>query len=114
MRTYLLFFGIIVTICPGILYAQPGAGIVVEDSVKINEPPTDHYNEYAHPFSFKKMILPASLITYGVLSVSNHTVGELNSSTRYEISEHRPARYPLTITRNMHPLRWCIHSMRQG
>lgn len=41
-------------------------------------------------FPLKKLVVPASLITFGVFTLSNHSMSQLNESTRYEINEHQP------------------------
>lgn len=43
-----------------------------------------------HQFSYKKLIVPAALITYGTASLGIKELRRLNSSTQYEISEHKP------------------------
>ncbi|MEY8760153.1 phosphatase PAP2 family protein [Chryseobacterium tongliaoense] len=43
-----------------------------------------------HQFSYKKLIVPATLISYGVASLSIKGLKQLNFSTQYEISEHQP------------------------
>lgn len=43
-----------------------------------------------HQFTYKKLIIPATLISYGVASLSIKGLKQLNSSTQYEISEHKP------------------------
>lgn len=53
-------------------------------SVKLNNDETNHQ------FTYKKLIIPAALITYGVASLSIKGLKQLNSSTQYEISEHKP------------------------
>ncbi|SHF33660.1 phosphatase PAP2 family protein [Chryseobacterium takakiae] len=39
---------------------------------------------------YKRLIVPAVLISYGVASLSIKDLKDLNESTRFEISEHRP------------------------
>ncbi|NPA08832.1 MAG: phosphatase PAP2 family protein [Chlorobi bacterium] len=43
-----------------------------------------------HQFSYKKLIVPTVLISYGIASLSIDELRNLNSSTQYEISEHKP------------------------
>lgn len=43
-----------------------------------------------HQFSYKKLIVPAALITYGTASLGIKGLRQLNASTQYEISEHKP------------------------
>ncbi|QIH34068.1 phosphatase PAP2 family protein [Sphingobacterium sp. DR205] len=42
--------------------------------------------------SYKKLIIPAIGIGYGVLSLTDDRLKELNNSTRFEIGEHSPSR----------------------
>ncbi|WP_199417169.1 phosphatase PAP2 family protein [Chitinophaga silvatica] len=44
----------------------------------------------AYQFSYKKLIIPAAFIGYGVLSLTTRDLKELNNSTQYEIKEHQP------------------------
>jgi len=44
----------------------------------------------SHQFAYRKMIVPAVLISYGVASLSIPSLKNLNSSTQFEISEHKP------------------------
>jgi membrane-associated phospholipid phosphatase len=41
-------------------------------------------------FAYKKLIVPAVFISYGVAGLSVKSLKQLNESTRFEISEHRP------------------------
>jgi Membrane-associated phospholipid phosphatase len=41
--------------------------------------------------NYKKLIIPAIGIGYGVLSLTNDRLKELNNSTRFEIGEHSPS-----------------------
>jgi hypothetical protein len=43
-----------------------------------------------HQFSYKKLIVPATFISYGVASLSVKGLKQLNFSTRDEINEHKP------------------------
>jgi membrane-associated phospholipid phosphatase len=43
-----------------------------------------------HQPSYKKLIIPAVFISYGLASLGIDGLKRLNSSTQYEISEHRP------------------------
>jgi hypothetical protein len=43
-----------------------------------------------HRLTYKKLIIPAAMISYGVASLSIKGLKQLNSSTQYEISEHKP------------------------
>lgn len=43
-----------------------------------------------YTFHYKKLIVPAFFISYGVASLSLTSLKNLNESTRFEISEHQP------------------------
>ncbi|MBT2619559.1 phosphatase PAP2 family protein [Chryseobacterium sp. ISL-6] len=64
------------------------AVITVKDSTSAPLP-LDR-NDTSHQFTYKKLIIPAALITYGVASLGIKELKNLNSSTQYEISEHKP------------------------
>lgn len=44
-----------------------------------------------HRLAAQRLILPAALLGYGIASLSNHSINDLNRSTRKEIAEHQPA-----------------------
>jgi hypothetical protein len=46
--------------------------------------------DVTHRLTYKKLIIPAAMISYGVASLSIKGLKQLNSSTQYEISEHKP------------------------
>ncbi|HBV17431.1 phosphatase PAP2 family protein [Chryseobacterium carnipullorum] len=48
------------------------------------------YNDKAYKPSYKKLIIPAVFIGYGVASLLSDDLKSLNNSTRYEIGEHQP------------------------
>ncbi|ASK29176.1 PA-phosphatase [Chryseobacterium sp. T16E-39] len=60
---------------------------IKQDSVVVPHVETD---DHTHQFNYKKLIIPTALISYGVASLSIKSLKELNSSTQYEISEHKP------------------------
>ncbi|MBK1896543.1 phosphatase PAP2 family protein [Chryseobacterium paridis] len=60
----------------------------VKDSVATS--PKLNNDDATHHFTYKKLIIPAALISYGVASLSIKGLQQLNSSTQYEISEHKP------------------------
>ncbi|MDQ0594210.1 hypothetical protein QFZ37_002579 [Chryseobacterium ginsenosidimutans] len=70
--------------------------IYAQDSLqveKINDSTVISKNislDKTHQFSYKKLIVPTVLISYGVASLSIDALKRLNSSTQYEISEHKP------------------------
>lgn len=43
-----------------------------------------------HHFSYKKLIVPTIFISYGIAGLSIEGLQNLNSSTQYEIGEHKP------------------------
>ncbi|WP_139422750.1 phosphatase PAP2 family protein [Chryseobacterium mulctrae] len=43
-----------------------------------------------YQFGYKKLIIPSVLIGYGILSLTSDDLKQLNKSTQYEISEHKP------------------------
>lgn len=45
-------------------------------------------NDNAYKFSPKKLIIPSVFISYGILSLTNDGLKEINTSTRHESSEH--------------------------
>jgi len=48
------------------------------------------YVDNTHQFSYKKLIVPAVFISYGVATLKIKDLKQLNFSTRDEISEHKP------------------------
>jgi len=70
------------------IYAQDSLAIQeVKDSTIVS---TVNIEDKIHQFSYKKLIVPAALITYGTASLGIKGLRQLNSSTQYEISEHKP------------------------
>lgn len=51
---------------------------------------TSKTEDETHKFTYKKLIIPAAFISYGVASLSIPSLKNLNSSTQFEISEHKP------------------------
>ncbi|KQT24580.1 PA-phosphatase [Chryseobacterium sp. Leaf405] len=87
MRILLLVLLFIVTSFQEI-YAQDSlATPEVKDSTIVS---TVNIEDKTHQFSYKKLIVPAALITYGTASLGIKGLRQLNSSTQYEISEHKP------------------------
>lgn len=43
-----------------------------------------------YQFGYKKLIVPSVFIGYGILSLTSDDLKQLNKSTQYEISEHKP------------------------
>lgn len=78
---------LIVLICFRNVYAQDSLEIKsTQDTVisKFNSEDT------THQLSYKKLIVPTALISYGIASLSIKDLKQLNFSTQYEISEHKP------------------------
>lgn len=67
-----------------------------QDSLSINEIPDNtnisklNIQDKTHQFSYKKLIIPAVFISYGVASLKIDGLKQLNFSTRDEINEHKP------------------------
>lgn len=59
----------------------------VQDSANISKLDIE---DKTHQFSYKKLIVPASFISYGLASLSIKELKLLNSSTKDEIKEHQP------------------------
>ena len=70
--------------------------IDAQDSLTVNYVPGSttvdslKLEDNTHRFSYKKLIIPATFITYGFASLSVNGLKQLNFSTRDEINEHRP------------------------
>jgi len=60
--------------------------IITQDSI-LN--PELHFDK-THQFSYKKLIIPAVFISYGVATLKIDALKQLNFSTRTEINEHKP------------------------
>lgn len=70
------------------IYAQDSLQVEkIQDTTVISK---NNVEDKTHQFSYKKLIVPATLISYGVASLSIKGLKNLNSSTQYEISEHKP------------------------
>lgn len=76
--------------------------VAAQDSLAVNKskdtafvPSKLDVNDTSHQFTYKKLIVPTVLISYGVASLSIKGLKQLNSSTQYEISEHRPDKIKL-------------------
>ncbi|WP_223560486.1 phosphatase PAP2 family protein [Chryseobacterium lathyri] len=62
------------------------------DTIQVQEPKKDSIvalNTESH-LNYKRLIIPAALIGYGVASLSVNSLKQLNFSTRDEINEHKP------------------------
>lgn len=60
-----------------------------QDSIHASDNPSVSPEEYSR-LPYKRLIVPAAFISYGVASLSINGLNDLNESTRFEISEHRP------------------------
>lgn len=90
-----LFAGLFLSL---IIFQQAAA----QDSLAVNTikdtavvPSKLEIYDASHQFTYKKLIIPAALISYGVASLSIKGLKQLNASTQYEISEHQPDKIKL-------------------
>lgn len=90
-----LFTGLFLSL---IIFQQAAA----QDSLSVNTikdtavlSSTLEIHDASHQFTYKKLIIPAALISYGVASLSIKGLKQLNASTQYEISEHQPDKIKL-------------------
>ncbi|MDE5430185.1 phosphatase PAP2 family protein [Elizabethkingia meningoseptica] len=96
MKNYKLLIIVFITLINTCYKAQ------IQDSInsKINSDSTVVYHnldaikepiqDKAYHFSYKKLIIPASLISYGVLTLTSDALEQLNFSTKTEVNEHLP------------------------
>jgi membrane-associated phospholipid phosphatase len=68
---------------------------VMKDSVIITAKESKKYNDEMYHFSYKKLIIPTAFIGFGVISLNSDALKNLNSTTKYEISEHQPKQIKL-------------------
>lgn len=69
----------------GQLFAQ------MQDSTSLSNLSTpETLNPKTYKLNYKNLIAPAVFIGYGIVSLNNDALKELNTSTRYEIYEHQP------------------------
>lgn len=64
--------------------------ILTVDKIQDSIVSTSNTKDTTHQFSYKKLIIPAAFISYGVASLAIPNLKNLNSSTQFEISEHKP------------------------
>lgn len=76
---------IIVLACSNIYFGQ-----VKSDSAELKKQDIEIYGDSVYKPSYKKLIIPAVFIGFGVVSLSSDALKNLNSSTKYEIGEHQP------------------------
>jgi len=85
----LLFSGLLIIV----LSSQ---NLFSQDSIAVKNDATDSisapalHTDNTHQFSYKKLIIPAMFITYGVATLKFDKLKQLNFSTRSEINEHQP------------------------
>jgi len=77
---------ILISVC-GKLSAQNNDSIQIQE---IKKDSTAVLSTEKNTLSYKKLIIPAALIGYGVASLSVKGLKQLNFSTRDEINEHQP------------------------
>ncbi len=76
-----------------ILFSQ---NLFAQDSLSLKNNSTDSIStpglqlDNTHQFSYKKLIVPAVFISYGVATLKIAPLKQLNFSTRTEINEHKP------------------------
>ena len=76
---------IIVLTCSNICFGQ-----VKSDSAEVKKLDVENYGDSVYKPSYKKLVIPAVFIGFGVVSLSSDALKNLNSSTKYEIGEHQP------------------------
>ena len=54
-----------------------------------------HVNKSKETFNYKSLLVPTILVGYGVVSLENHTLQNLNNSTNEELREHIDKRFTL-------------------
>ena len=54
-----------------------------------------HVNKSKETFNYKSLLIPTILVGYGVVSLENHTLQNLNNSTNEELREHIDKRFTL-------------------
>jgi hypothetical protein len=70
--------------------------LLAQDSIALKNNSTDSiyvpelHSDDTHQFSYKKLIIPAAFISYGVATLKIDQLKQLNFSTRTEINEHKP------------------------
>lgn len=88
----LLSFCITMALVGNTLYSQE----IKNDSIKSGQNDSVNIqNHNSYSFSYKKLIIPGILISYGVASLNISALKQLNLSTRHEIYEHQPYKMKL-------------------
>ncbi|WP_292010074.1 phosphatase PAP2 family protein [Chryseobacterium sp.] len=86
----LLLSGLMIFTGLSALHAQDQDTLSVHEVQDSIVPISKRTIDESHQFSYKKLIIPATFISYGVASLSINGLKQLNFSTRNEINEHRP------------------------
>ena len=71
-------------VCSSLLLGQ-----IKKDSILLSED-TQEYTSKVYKPNYKKLIIPATFIGFGVASLTTDEFKNLNNSTKYEIGEHQP------------------------
>lgn len=85
----LIFSGLLIILLSSQnLFAQDSLAVKKDsiDSVSVSHLPLDK----TYQFSYKKLVIPAAFIGYGVATLKIDKLKQLNFSTRNEINEHKP------------------------
>lgn len=80
---------LITLLFPAIFYGQ----IKADSSVSAHQDSV--YSSSIYKPNYKKLIVPAVFIGYGVVSLTSGALKDLNRSTKYEIGEHQPSKIKL-------------------
>lgn len=74
-----------------ILFFTCFQNVIAQDTIQVE----NKMDGAVYPFKYKKLIVPAILVSYGVASLEIKHLKQLNFSTREEINEHQPYRTKL-------------------
>lgn len=84
------FFSIIFTVLSILQYTVSAQEIKTDSASIISKDSLTAQQSKEYNLNYKKLIIPGVLIGYGVASLTIDGLKQLNLSTRYEISEHKP------------------------
>lgn len=85
------FFSFIVAVClPGMVFAQQ-VDTLSKDSIQHRPKESVMKTRGLNPPQIKSFIVPAVLISYGLVSLGNNAIRRLDYSTRAELQEDHPA-----------------------
>ena len=73
-----------VIICSNIIFGQ----IQADSSITVRQ--ELNYKDPVYKPGYKKLIVPAVFVAFGITSLTSDALKNLNSSTKYEIGEHQP------------------------